>query len=524
MKRLLALVLCVMLLCGCSGAKNALGFSGVVKFADMEYVRPDMDEAAQHCQAAIDAAEEGTSADTVLEAVWAYYDVYNEFLTNYNLAYIHYHADLNDLYWQTEQEYCAEKLAQLDMYLEDIYYALAECTLRAELEEAYFGEGYFDSYEGEGLYDEELVTLLEQEQSLIAEYFELSAQAQDTEVYSEAYFAEYTMPMAQVLADLIAVRQEVARSTGYGSYSAFAWDWYYYRDYTPAQSDAYLAEIQEKLVPLYRELNVRDRFAPGGEVCTEEAVFDYVQTAAGAMGGVTEEAFRLLDQARLYNISASAGKSGVSFEVFLPRYYEPYVFVSGTGTRYDCLTFAHEFGHFAMDYAAAGSAAGTDVLEIFSQGMEYLSLCYADDGGALAELKLADCLCIYVEQAAYAAFEQEMYSLTGDDLTAQNLLALYEQICRSYGFDSMDWDPRDMITVPHFYTNPMYIISYVVSNDAALQLYQLELEEPGAGKTAFEENLTTEEGYFLAFLEEAGLESPFDRVDAVKALLESRLS
>ena len=70
----------------------------------------------------------------------------------------------------------------------------------------------------------------------------------------------------------------------------------------------------------------------------------------------------------------------------------------------------------------------------------------------------------------------------------------------------------------------MYIISYVVSNDAALQLYQLELQTPGAGAEIFEESLDTEEGYFLAFLEEAGLQSPFGRVAEVRELLEQWLS
>ncbi len=524
MKRLFALILCAaVLLCGCDRATNALGFSKVVKFEDMAYIHPDMDAVASCAQAAIDAAGEAKSVDDVLDAVWAYYDLYNEYITNSNLIYIRYNANLNDIYCEDEYNYCAEVGPQYDMYLEDIYYAIAESPLRAELEEEYFGAGYFEAYDdGEGFYDEELLALMDQEQELIGRYYELSAESQELEYYSEEYFEAYTQPLTELLAELIAVRQNLARSAGYGSFPAFAWDYYYYRDYTMEQQDAYLEKIRTQLTPIYRQMLSGNYFLVSEEPCSEQEIFDYVRAAAEHMGGVTEEAFRLLDEGELYDISPSKTKSGVSFELFFPRYYEPYVFLSGTGTRYDCLTFAHEFGHFAMDYAAAGTAAGTDVLEIFSQGMEYLSLTAGTDMEGLVDLKLADCLATYVEQAAYAKFESEMYRLTGDELNAENLLKLYEDILTSYGADAADWDPRDLITVPHYYTNPMYIISYVVSNDAAFQLYQMELETPGAGRECFEANLTTEQAYFLAFLEEAGLESPFDRVDDVKAMMEER--
>ena len=68
----------------------------------------------------------------------------------------------------------------------------------------------------------------------------------------------------------------------------------------------------------------------------------------------------------------------------------------------------------------------------------------------------------------------------------------------------------------------MYITSYVVSNDAALQLYQLEQEEAGQGLALYEVQLTSQEADFLAFVESAGLESPFakGRIQAVKATFE----
>ena len=166
--------------------------------------------------------------------------------------------------------------------------------------------------------------------------------------------------------------------------------------------------------------------------------------------------------------------------------------------------------------ASSGSGAGVDVLEIFSQGMEYLSLPYGQEPETLTRVKLADSLCTYVEQSCYAAFEERMYSLPEAELTPEGLRNLYALTAKEFGIDEALFDSRDFVTVTHFYTNPMYIISYVVSNDAAMQLYQLELAESGAGRSRYEKNLDTLEMYFLAFLEEAGLRSPFDRVAEVR--------
>ena len=520
MKRLIAMMLVLaLLLCGCGGgAKNALGFSGIVKFEDMEYNRPDMGKVAELCDAAIAEGEKGRDVDATLNAVWDFFDIYDEFVTSYDLAYIHYQANLTDFYWQTEYEWCAEELITLDKHLEDLYCALALSPLRDELEEEYFGEGFFLSYDEGGMYNEELMALLEQEQALVSEYYTLSGESQAEEAYSEAYFETYTQPLAQLLADLTATRQDIALAAGYDSYPEFVWDFYYYRDYTAEEAASYLEDIRRELVPLYENLD-GEVFHPAEEFASEEEVFSYVQTAAEEMGGVVWEAFRLLDEAELYDLSASPNKSGISFETYLSRYYEPYVFLSGTGTAYDKLSFAHEFGHFATDYAAAGSGAGIDVLEVFSQGMEYLSLCYAGADDATVDMKLADSLCTYVEQAGYAAFEMALYALEAEELTAEKVLEVYEETGRSYAFDTVEWDPREVITVPHFYSNPMYIISYVGSNDAAMQLYQMELEAPGTGRDAFIDSLDTQEGWFMAFLEEADLESPFTRIDEVRDLM-----
>jgi hypothetical protein len=72
----------------------------------------------------------------------------------------------------------------------------------------------------------------------------------------------------------------------------------------------------------------------------------------------------------------------------------------------------------------------------------------------------------------------------------------------------------------------MYVISYVLSNDAALQIYEKEIQQQGSGLACLETSLTSSQPYILAFLEEAGLESPFTtgRLIRVRQTLETALN
>ena len=399
-----------------------------------------------------------------------------------------------------------EHSPEADAMLEELYMALARSPHRMSLEsDLYFGEGYFDAYEGESTYDEAFLSLLEQESALISQYYDLSANTLDYEYASEELYDACADDMALLLIDLIRVRQDMAAYWGYDTYPLFANDFYYYRDYTPEQATAYLEDIREHLVPLYRQL-VMD---PLEDYHSEEQTFAFVKTAAKNMGGTVQEAFRLMESAGLYDIAYGENKYNASFEVYLSSYYEPFVFMNPELTRYDCLTLAHEFGHFANDYACYGSYAGVDVMEFFSQGMEYLALCYGENTEDLTQIKMGDSLCLFVEQAALARFEQELYSLPEEQLTPERLYQLYEETVLEYGFETVVYDRREFITVTHFYTNPMYILSYIFSNDAAMQLYQLEQAQTGAGLKLYEETLPSQQVWFLAFLKEAGLQSPF---------------
>lgn len=524
----LCLVVCI-LLSGCAGVNfrgyfqhlaYLMGGGSLTPFDQMEYTRPDMDKFAEVTEKCCTDAATETNLDQLVQIIYDFYGAYDDFYTNYALAMICYSKDQTDTAWETEYNFCTGGVAQVNAALDRFYRVLAESSLRKQLEtDNYFGKDFFDSYEGESIYDEYFTDLLEQEAELENQYYSIVAQAGADYGHTQAFYDAYGYQIAQLYVELIQNRQAQAEYAGYDSYPEFAYEFYHARDYTPAQAVSYLADIRAELAPLYK--SVLQNLDVTLYASTEADTFAYVQAMTQAMGGEIAQAFTDMEKAGLYDISVNENKMNASYEIYLRNYHSPYIFINASGSDYDKLAFAHEFGHFCNDYLSFGSGVSVDVAEIFSQGMEYLSLCYGNTDDNLAKLKMVDSLCIFVEQAAYASFEHQVYGLEDDALTVENVQALYDSISTGFGLAG-GWS---YVLIPHLITEPMYVISYVVSNDAALQLYQMEVAQRGSGLTCLQSNMTTRQPYFLAFLKEAGLQSPFadGRVLQIKETLQSVL-
>jgi len=176
--RVLAMLLIlVLLLTGCEmqafsdlfeDLYSAIQVGLATHFKDMTYVRPDPDgfrEKLDHCMA---EAETATDADALMELVFELYELYYDFITNYQLANIHYYGDMTDIYWDEEYSFCLEASTDISAGMDNLLYALADSPLREELEaEQYFGADFFDAYEGDSLWDETFTALMAEENALL---------------------------------------------------------------------------------------------------------------------------------------------------------------------------------------------------------------------------------------------------------------------------------------------------------------------------------------------------------------------
>ena len=526
-----AMLIAVVLLTGCSAA----GFSGFLNdiftaislgtatnFSDMQYVRPDVDAFEANLAICKEQAKTAKDVKSLMSPVTALYNQYYDFYTNYALANIHYCKNMTDIYWDEEYSWCLENASRIDSGLDQLLYALADSPLREALEtEDYFGENFFDAYEGESLWDETFTALMNQEAALLDDYYELEAQSATVEDYQE-FMSGYGYELEKVYAELVIVRQEIAEYAGYESYGQFAYEFTYQRDYTAQQAQDYVRKIAQELSPLYLQMD-NTTWDALYTTSTEEDTYAYLKSCVAAVGGVAEDALKLMEKAGLYDIAPGENKYGASFETFLYAYYEPFLFMNPSGYSMDKLTLVHEFGHFCNDYAVSGTVVGIDVAEVFSQGLEYLSICCTEEGKPLQQAKMADSLSVFVEQSLYAAFEFAVYEL--EEVTVENIRNTFSRTCKEFGFDGYGIDRRAYATVPHFYIAPMYVISYVVSNDVAMQLYQAEAKAPGEGVRQWENGLFSMQAGLLGFVEEMDLTSPFaeGRIEQIRDTLKAVL-
>ena len=538
MKRLIAIILTLcLLLSGC--ASDVL--YGLLKsdymqslfpesateppsaFVDFVYVHPDMQQHDAVLAEAIDLAATETDVDALMDAVYAYYDEYDLVETAYSLSYIYYCQDPEVTYWDEEYTYCADVISDIEKGLEDLYCALAKSPIRDVLEtDLYFGADFFDPYEDGGIWDETLLAFTDEDNRLQEEFYELSDAAAD-DADNDDYYELYSVPLTEILIQQVKLRKEMAAYLEYADAAQMAYEWYHYRDYSPDQVESYLEEIAETLAPLYYSVLSRYDWSASSRYCSSTQVYSYLESMVRAIGGEMEVAFDYMSENGLYDIERSNSKLEISYTTYLPSYYSPYIFICPEATARDQLTFVHEFGHFTNNYLCRPSYAGTDIAEIHSQAAEYLSVFYSDDGYKLEQDILVNCLMVYVEQSLFSLFEHRLYQLSDEQLTVENVMELFGDTCEQFGLGGID---KDLFTlVPHFYVEPMYMISYVVSNDLAFQIYQLEQETTGAGLDIYLDILYSEESYLLYFAEEYGLKSPFEagHLDAVKATLEEAL-
>lgn len=540
----LALLLALLLLCGCGGAslpaEGREAAKAPIAFEKIVYTRPNL-AVLEAVEGEIEALLGGEgNLKRVMDKLDEFYDLEGEAYTMASVANIRNSHDLTDPFYAAEYAASSEILIEIESLHDALYRACAASRYAGQLSEEYFPEGLLDEYgpEQESPYTERLMALLREETELTAEYRALMAdpviefKGQEIRFYDSftvaeteedwlavfnAYYDKYNALAGEIYRKLLKNRRQQAAELGYDSCAAMYYEQSYARDYSPAEADAFMESVRQILAPLQRRVQAEQSLMETEFDGVEEAdLIAAIRNIGKGLGGPAKETADFLTRYRFYDLGWNENKAMTSFEDYLWDYQAPFLFLSPYETSYDYIGVSHEFGHCVETYISYGADRSLDFAECFSQSMQLLALeplkkqLTNAQAESLRMQNLVGLLDTYTQQCAQASFEREAYAL--DDPSVEQLNVLYGRMMENFGgLPAEDGVDKSWFEVTHFFEQPFYVIGYPASAGMAAEVYERELQTPGEGYALFCRLIDVQAPGVVGAAEEAGMKNPLSR-------------
>ncbi len=523
-----------------------------VKFSDMVYERPDLDQCVNKMTAFKNKIEAGTAGqDEIIDDA---FELFGEEIANWNSMYsisnIYFSISPFDEYWSGETGFYNDANPVLENKLDQVLVSCARSWYKEILESELLGEGVLDRYVNGSVFTEKLAELKQKEADLITKFetidydslvfkvgsysgtFEqLYARFEKSGNYEflEALYANYMLAIKKaagsIFIDLVKVRHEMAKEAGYDSYEEYAFKEELERDYTPEEALKLTEGMRDIINPLLagdlytsKFIEEYSQFVQYPVMLSYGEVMEYSGKGLAAIDSSLAEVFKYMEDLELCYLGYDSDQVGMSFTTFIANYAAPYIVIQGSSDINDMLTMIHEFGHFYDNYINLGGNVNLDICEVSSTALALLFSRYLDqiDGfnsqqrtAYSAQLKL-NTLDIFASQSMYHKFEHMVYLLPEEQLSIDTLSAIALQVEKEFGSEEGQFeDMWPMIT--HFFIQPFYVISYVTSSAVSLQMYEKELENKGSGIESYMNfiNAYDPAQSFRNSVEQLGLKLPF---------------
>lgn len=511
-----------------------------VAFADMAYVRPDLealDQKIADCQAM--AAEEGKESELL-----AMYDEILDDIRNLDamdtLATIHYNLDTTDTYYEEEMTTLDNYYTRLDNKMNE----LTETILASGYQDAAkaaWGDAFIERYEfNSKLNSPEIEALSEQENDLVTQYTKLLASDYTTELNGQtvtvedldlntdegiqAYTEIYEKKNAElggIYLQLRDLRIQIAQTLGYDSYTDYAYD-VLGRDYTPEDARNFSEKVRTELLPAFGQMinaNYNELISAltsmqsgDGDL---EAVLPILKTSLQAeFPSKMSEALDYMQNNKLYDFSNEPSKMHAGYTTYINDYSAPFMFINSNDYR-NADTVIHEFGHYynfyLMPTISWNDSNNLDAAEIHSQALELLMQPYYDQffGADQAEgqkiYSIYNMISSILQGCAEDEFQQAVFA--NPDLTLEEVNELHSEIFYQFTGSELYYE---WVEIHHHFETPFYYVSYATSAISALEIWAQSLDDRNQALSTYNQitQFTTNFKYRDA-LTSSGLKDPF---------------
>ncbi len=431
----------------------------------------------------------------------AYYKLVEYVVTQYQIAQIEYHMDMEseekEATFQAISEYRTALVADFYTYSQPIYDSLYRDYYYYGMTEDEIKEFLFDS---SAVSNPEYVALNDANTAIEIEFNNIAdpARSNDVPVLYEQFVSN---------------NKKIAELLGYDTYLDFAYENMYDRDYTYEDVELISGYVKNNLSLPYNALYGKYMDLMSSSSLTQESIDDfysqvlesffentqsntllndYIDLLAFNKGKDNEISFSDEFNGLMSNGNLFRGEYEGAYVTFLAGLDEP-IPVAYFGPGYDTpSTVVHEFGHYMNEiYNKEQHSQSYDLLEMHSQGNEMLYLAFLKDklgeGGyelykTYSTLVMVDTV---IAALAVDTFERAVYTDTYTGPNADTIMAdgkisadeydlLYKSILQDFGVASVQsaeyWRYMTILS-------PCYYVSYSVSALSVLQLYSLAEDE-----------------------------------------------
>ena len=558
-------------------------------FSQMEYKRVDMETVKVRFQELIRKLADAGSfqeADQVFVEMNQIREM--EVSTMITLAHIRHDIDTRDEFYSAEEDFYDQELPKLQPLSKAWTETLMNSPFRKDFEEKY-GKVIFVNAELEARsFVPELIPEMQKENALTSEYTKLIASAQipfdgklltlsqlapymqspDDEIRRAAWraegqwYADHGADLDRIYDELVKVRDGMGRKLGYEGYTPLGYDRMQRNCYTAADVEKFRMAVQKHLVPVAKELYVKQAQRMGFDfpmsfadkplafrsgnptpVGTPQDILNMGTTFYSELSPETKEFWDHMVAHQMMDVESKPGKASGGYCTSIPAANSPFIFANFNGTAHDVEVITHEAGHAFAGYVnrdripADVQWPSLEGCEVHSMSMEFFAEPWAegffgDDARKFRYTHLSGALTFIpygtmVDHFQHVIYEHPDFSPEERHQVWRELLGVYMPWVKPddvpfYG-EGKNWQRQS-----HIYQRPFYYIDYCIAQTVALSFWAMIQEDQ---KAAWEKYMAyTALGGTMVFtdlLKEAGLDSPFEEkclktiCDCAKQFLEN---
>lgn len=541
-----------------------------MKFKDMPYERIDFAKAKAELSEIMEKSKAAKSGEEQFEIHKEFYQLNDKIQTQVTLCSIRHTIDTTDEFYEKEQNYYDEQIPEYSNMCVEYQKILFHSPYRQVLEEK-IGQVAFKNMEiAMKSVSEEIIPLMQEENTLVTEYEKLLASAQipwgeetlnlslltpylkhkDAKIRREAqekqneFFLSIQDKLDELYDKLVKNRTLQAKKLGFETYTPLGYLRMQRNCYGREEIENLRRQVKEVWVPFAEsifekrkerlglsELSYTDEvvYSPKGNPQPEgtpEEILQAGQQMYEELSSETKEFFDFMMDNELLDVFGRKTKAVGGYMTYIPDYKSPFIFANFNGTSGDVDVMTHECGHAFQGYLAAADPIrehadiGMETAEIHSMSMEFFtepwySLFFGKETAQeYTDMHLEDAVIFVPYGCMVDEFQHIVYD--NPELTPKERKQAWKDLERVYKphlfYDGLEFFENGCFWQKqhHIYSFPLYYIDYVIAQLCAFEYkIWMDKDREAAWQSYLKLCKMSASKFHTELLEEAGLETPF---------------